>query len=98
MELEEYIKECGEAANEKGWVITWETLPRFLLATIDELTDAFESGWRDDKKEKANEEICDCLVRLFHICHDLEIPAEKILKRIMKNNKKRAYKHGHKRM
>lgn len=98
MEFKDYLEKCGKAANKKGWTIKWETLPQYLLASIDELTDAFEKGWRDDNKEKAYEEIGDCFVRLFHICHDLDIPMEKILERIMKNNERRKFKHGHKRM
>lgn len=97
-DLKWYIKKCGESANKKGWLITWDSYPEYILATIDELTDSFEKGWRDDKKEKAFEEIGDCLVRIFHICHDLGIPMEKILKRLMKNNEKRAHLHGHVKM
>lgn len=98
MNLKDYIEECGKAANKKGWKVTWEDLPEYLICAIAELTDAHEKGWRDDKKEKVYEEIGDCFVRLFHICHDLDIPLEEILKKLMKNNERRAYKHGHKRM
>lgn len=98
MELKEYIKKSGESANRKGWKVTWETYPFYLLATIDELTDSFDRGWRDDNKEKAFEEIGDCLIRLFHIIHDLEIPIEEILARLMEENEKRPYKHGHVRL
>lgn len=95
MDLKEYIRKCGKSANEHGWFITWETYPQYLLATIDELTDSFESGWRDNNKDKAFEEICDCLVRLFHLAYDLKIPVEDILKRVMEENEKRPYKHNH---
>jgi len=96
--LDWYIEECGKSANKKGWKVNWEMFPAYILATIDELTDSFEKGWRDDNKEKAWEEIGDCFVRLFHICHDLKIPLEEILERIMEENKSRPYKHGHKRI
>jgi len=98
MDLKEYIKRCGESANRKGWKVTWDMFPAYLLATIDELTDSFESGWRDDNQEKAFEEIGDCLIRLFHIIHDLDIPIEDILERLMKENEERKYLHGHKRI
>jgi NTP pyrophosphatase (non-canonical NTP hydrolase) len=98
MELREYVKRCGESANRHGWTITWPELPAYLMATIDELTDGFEKGWRNDNKEKMNEEIGDCFVRLFHICHDLDIDIETVLERIMKNNERRTYKHGHQRI
>lgn len=98
MELKELIKRCGEEANKKGWKVTWESYPAYLLATIDELTDSFDSGWRDDNKAKAYEEIGDCLIRLFHIIHDLEIPIEDILTRLLEENKKRPFKHGRKRI
>ena len=96
--LEYYIEECGKEANLKGWEVTWEMYPAYLLATIDELSDSFDSGWRDNDKEKAFEEIGDCLIRLFHIIHDLNIPIEEILERLMEENKRRPYKHGHKRI
>jgi NTP pyrophosphatase (non-canonical NTP hydrolase) len=96
LELNEYIRLCGESANRKGWKVTWEHLPEFLMATIDELFDGFEKGWRNDKPIKMYTEVGDCFVRLFHICHDLDIPLEEILQKIMRNNERRVYKHGHK--
>ena len=96
--LKWYIEKCGESANRKGWFITWEHLPEYLMATIHELTDGFDTGWRDDDETKMSEEIADCIVRLFHICHDLNIPIEDILTRIMEENEKRPHKHGRKRM
>jgi len=98
MELKEYVKRCGESANKKGWVIKWEDLPEYLLATIDELCDGFERGWRNDDQKPMETEIADCLVRLFHICHDLNIDIETVLQEIMKENESRSYKHGHKRI
>jgi len=97
MDLKEYIRKCGESANRKGWKVTWEHLPEFLMATIDELTDGFDKGWRDNNKPKMEEEIGDCFVRLFHICHDLNIDIEVILQRLMEENEKRPYRHGRKR-
>jgi NTP pyrophosphatase (non-canonical NTP hydrolase) len=98
MELLEYIKICGESANAKGWKITWETFPIFMALTAHEVLDAVDKGWRNDNKEKAEDEIGDTFVRLFHICHDLNVDLESILKRIIKNNKKRQYHHGHVRL
>jgi len=98
MDLKELIRRCGESANKKGWKIDWDSYPEYLLATIDELSDSFESGWRDDNKEKAFEEIGDTFVRLAHICYDLKIPIEEILEKIMEENEQRPCKHGHKRI
>jgi len=98
MELKEYIRLCGESANKHGWHVTWDDYPEYCLAAIDELMDSFEKGWRKNNKKKAEEEIGDCFVRLFHYCHDLDIPMEDILERIMKNNERRVYKHGNKRI
>ena len=96
--LSYYLKECGEAANQKGWKVTWTELPAYLMATIDELCDGFERGWRDNKEKKMHVEIGDCFIRLFHISHDLNIPLEKILIRLLEENKSRPYKHGHERI
>lgn len=98
MELREYIKRCGEAANKKGWYVTWDDYPEYCLAAIDELSDSFEKGWRNDDKKKMEMELGDCFIRLFHYCHDLDIPMEEILTKIMKNNERRKYKHGHKKI
>ena len=98
MELKEYIKRCGESANKKGWYVTWESYPEYLLAAIDELMDSFERGWRNDDKAKAEKEIGDCFVRLFHYCHDLDIDIEHVLEILMRNNERRTFKHGHKRI
>ena len=94
-EIEILIKECGESANAKGWKITWETFPTYIALTAHEVLDSVDKGWRNDDKKKAFVEIGDTFVRLFHICHDLNIPLKEILKKIMKNNRKRKYRHGH---
>jgi len=95
LEIKELIEICGKSANKKGWKITWETLPLYLLCTLHELTDGFDKGWRNNNHDKMNEEIGDCFIRLFHICYDLEIPIEEILDRLIKENKERPFKHGH---
>ena len=100
-QLRYLIDTCGKAANKKGFKVKWngeakKAFPTFVTLTAHELLDAVDKGWRNDDKEKAFEEIGDCFVRLFHICYDLEIPLEKILLKIMEENKKRAYKHGKK--
>ena len=98
MDLREYIEICGKAANKKGWKINWETFPLYMALTAHEVLDAVDRGWRNDNKDKAFEEVGDAFVRLFHICYDLEIPIEMILEKILEENKKRPYKHGHKRL
>lgn len=95
MELKEYIKKCGRCANKHGWKVTWDNLSEYLMATLHELLDGWDRGWRDNNKDKMYEEVGDCLIRLFHICYDLDIPIEEILERLMKENKKRPFKHGH---
>lgn len=97
--LNQLIKECGEAANKKGWTIKWdgtakESFPIFMTLTAHEILDAVDKGWRDNNKKKAFEELGDGFVREFHICHDLNIPMQDILKRIMKENEDRPYRHG----
>jgi NTP pyrophosphatase (non-canonical NTP hydrolase) len=97
-DLKWYIIKCGESANKKGWTVTWEDLPAYLMATIHEVTSGFDEGWRDDNKEKMAEEIGDCFIRLAHICHDLNIDLEEIVQRLMKENESRPFKHGRKRI
>jgi hypothetical protein len=93
------IKKCGEAANKKGWRVKWdgparESFPTFVTLTAHELLDAVDKGWRDNNRPKAFEELGDSLVRHFHIIHDLNVQMPTILRRILKENENRPYKHG----
>lgn len=95
--LEEYIEICGKAANEKGWKVNWENFPIFMALTAHEILDAIDKGWRDDNAKKAEEEIADSLIRLFHICYDMSFDIN-VLNRVIRNNRKRVYHHGRKRL
>jgi NTP pyrophosphatase (non-canonical NTP hydrolase) len=73
------------------------------MLCVSELSEAMED-WRDGKlrfyydengKPKGFEtEIADCLIRLFHMCGDLNIDIEKVLNVKMSYNKTRPFHHG----
>jgi len=96
LELKDLIEECGKEANKKGWKVDWKSFPIYMALTAHEVLDSVDKGWRNDDRKKAMEEIGDTLIRLFHIIHDMNFPIEDELRRIMRNNKRREFRHGKK--
>lgn len=96
--LNYFVKQTTLNANKHGWKIEWnEKLPTYLMLIVTEISEAMEE-FRDDNKEKFNVEIADVLIRLFHLCGDLGIPIEEVLKKKMLLNETRDYHHGRKRI
>ncbi len=95
--LEEYIREAAEIANSKGFHVTWDNVPTYLMLIVTELSEAMEA-WRDDDSEVFKEELADTLIRIFHMCGDLNIDISNAVKVKMSINKTRPYKHGRKRL
>jgi len=97
MELETLISECREIANQKGFHISWQNMPTYLMLVVTELSEAMEA-WRDDNRKNFNEEIADTLIRLFHLIGDLGLQNE-ILETLiakMEFNRQRPFLHGRK--
>lgn len=95
--IEDLVKEATETANSKGFHVTWDTVPTYLMLVVTELSEAMEA-WRDDDIESFKEEISDVLIRIFHICGDLKIDISNAVRAKMLANKTRPYKHGRKRL
>lgn len=95
--LESLIKEAREIANSKGFHVTWENTPTYLMLTVTELAEAMEA-WRDDDLEAFQEEVADTLIRIFHLCGDLGLKIAEAVKRKMEVNRTRSYRHGRRRV
>ncbi|MBS7610818.1 hypothetical protein KEJ27_01190 [Candidatus Bathyarchaeota archaeon] len=95
--LEEFVREATEIANSKGFHVTWDNVPIYLMLVVTELSEAMEA-WRDDDPEAFKEEIADTLIRIFHMCGDLKIDISNAVNVKMSVNRARPYKHGRKRV
>lgn len=95
--LEDFVKEAKEIANSKGFRVTWDNVPVYLMLVVTELAEAMEA-WRDDNRESFREEVADTLIRIFHLCGDLDLNIPDAIKGKMEVNRKRPYKHGRKRL
>lgn len=95
--LEEYVREATEIANLKGFQVTWDNVPTYLMLVVTELSEAMEA-WRDDDLKAFKEEIADALIRIFHMCGDLKIDISDAVRVKISVNRTRPYKHGRKRM
>jgi len=95
MDLENIIEECKRIANSKGFIVTWDNCPTFLMLIVTELSEAMEC-WRDNNLDGFKIELGDTLIRLFHLIGDLnmvdDIPL--IIQTKLDYNKTRKYLHG----
>ena len=67
------------------------------MLVVTELAEAMEA-WRDDDRKGFREEIADTLIRVFHLCGDLDLRISEAVKRKMEINRTRPYRHGRKRL
>ena len=95
--LEDFVREAKEIANSKGFHVTWDNAPVYLMLVVTELAEAMEA-WRDDDRKGFREEIADTLIRVFHLCGDLDLRISEAVKRKMEINRTRPYRHGRKRL
>ena len=102
--LRDFVKECRLNANNHGWYVRWEKLgddkevfdvPTALMLIVTELSEAMEE-YRDNNKEEFSVEMADVFIRLCHLCGDLDIDIERVMKTKMLINEARPYHHGRK--
>lgn len=84
----------GKPLDHTYFLITKEIDERYSkgMVTVDEAD--FEKYTDSCKPEGVPSELADCVIRIFHFCHDNDIDLEKIIMMKMKYNETRAYRHG----
>lgn len=90
------IEECHHIAKRKGW---WEEARNDgeLIALMhSELSEALEAMRNHGEKENIAEELADCCIRIFDYCGARGINLEEALRKKIKYNKTRPYRHGKK--
>jgi len=95
MEIKEFCEQAHNAAIKKGFWHDGRPISELLMLIVSELGEAYEADRNEDEKN-FNEEIADCFIRLGDLVGALDIDIEKEIKKKMKYNEARKYKHGKK--
>jgi len=100
MEINQIIDAALINAARHKWKIRWDkslnpdiTVGEALALCHSELSEALEA-YRHNEKESFSEEIADEIIRLCHMCGDLNIDIEAAIIKKMKINKSRDINHG----
>ncbi len=93
MEINELSKKSHKIAKDKGFWDDNRNISECLMLIVTELAEACEADRHGDT-ENFKEEIADSYIRLGDLCGYLELDIEKEIKRKMKINEGRPYKHG----
>lgn len=103
---------CWSTAEDKGWNEDKPQLVEMLMLTVSELSECleeyrnghtlseiyFEPVGEDYKPEGIAVELADAVIRIFHMCYQLEIPLVEAMDVKMNFNDKRPYRHGGKKL
>ncbi|WP_050607245.1 MazG nucleotide pyrophosphohydrolase domain-containing protein [Clostridium niameyense] len=109
MRIKELVKKSHENAVDKGFWDNWVWIKRDrlqghtehyynaintnLLEIVREVTEAME-GLRRGDMDNFKEELADTVIWIADLCGGLEIDLEEEIRKKMRINKERAYKHG----
>jgi len=100
MEINQIIDAALINAARHKWKIRWDktlnpdiTVGEALALCHSELSEALEA-YRHNEKESFSEEIADEIIRLCHMCGDLNIDIETAIIKKMEINKSRDINHG----
>lgn len=100
MELNQIIQNALENAKRHKWKIAWRktdnpdiSIGECIALCHSELSEALEA-YRHNDKDSFCEEIADEIIRLCHLCGDLNIDIESHIIKKMNLNKSRPTNHG----
>lgn len=93
MDLNILKSKSHKIAKEKGFWEKSRPISECLMLIVTELSEACEAD-RHGNKENFNEEIADTFIRLGDLCGWLDIDINNEIKKKMKKNEERSYKHG----
>jgi len=91
--LKRICNKVHETALEKGWWQDYRPTSECLMLIVTEVAEACESDRKGDE-EGLKRELADIIIRTADLCEWLGIDIEYYVKRKMKINKERPYKHG----
>jgi NTP pyrophosphatase (non-canonical NTP hydrolase) len=91
--IKEFTVLCHDIAKTKGFWDNERNIGEMLMLIVTELSEAMEA-YRSQDDDGFREEIADTFIRMFDLCGGLKIDIEKEIKKKMKRNKDRPYKHG----
>jgi len=100
MEIKDIIKNALDNASRHKWKIAWDkedhqdiSIGECLCLCHSELSEALEA-YRHNDKDNFSEEIADEIIRLCHMCGDLNLDIESAIQTKMNINKTRKVNHG----
>lgn len=95
VDIADYVQKAHETAFKHGfWEIDRDRNDGELIALMhSELSEALEA-MRNRDYDHVGEELADCVIRIFDYCGARNINLEKELKKKMKINEKRSFKHN----
>jgi NTP pyrophosphatase (non-canonical NTP hydrolase) len=93
MNLKELVKKSHNTAIAKGFWEDKRQVSECLMLIVTEIAEACEAD-READRQAFEEEIADTFIRLGDLCGWLNIDIEDAIKRKMKINEGRTYKHG----
>lgn len=106
MNINDTVKKVTDTATEKGWSFTEKDIPEKIALCHSELSEALEeyraghlpSDIYNDaqslKPEGFGIELADCVIRIMHLCGQLNIDLENALEIKMTYNDTRSFRHG----
>jgi len=95
MDIKETCQKVHRTALEHGWWNDYISYPEKMMMVITELAESVQEDRSDHIKER-DTEIADAIIRLFDLCRFYDIDIETEIKKKMKINESREYKHGKK--
>lgn len=102
--LNDLAKEVNKINSANGWAVPvpgdWSQpykVPTMLALIHTEVSEATE-GFRENDKENFIEEMADVVIRVLDLTGGLGMDLDKAILQKLEKNKKRAYKHGGKRI